>query len=204
MGWLPPASLRSVRRPRSPSRKSVPKPGHRARRAAAVGNEPDDPGVLASSPPLPVGQVRGGVEFPVRGPGLSVFSVASGALSEENPFPRVRRCARGGRQHANQRGTEYRPHRRAEESSETVSHVIFDARWRTGTTSRRTTFRAIYVDTQCIDCDVCRVTAPANFTRQEDKGYSYVFEAAGNAEEEAQCQEAMDSCPVEAIGNNGE
>ena len=25
-----------------------------------------------------------------------------------------------------------------------------------------------YVDTQCIDCDVCRVTAPANFTRQED------------------------------------
>ena len=24
-----------------------------------------------------------------------------------------------------------------------------------------------YVDSQCIDCDLCRETAPANFTRQE-------------------------------------
>jgi ferredoxin len=61
-----------------------------------------------------------------------------------------------------------------------------------------------YVDTQCIDCDVCRVTAPNNFQRQEDKGYSYVFKQAENDEEAAQCQEAMDSCPVEAIGNDGE
>jgi ferredoxin len=60
-----------------------------------------------------------------------------------------------------------------------------------------------YVDTQCIDCDVCRVTAPANFRREEDKGFSYVFKQADNAEEEAACQEAMDSCPVEAIGNDG-
>ncbi|HEX9305594.1 MAG TPA: ferredoxin, partial [Thermoanaerobaculia bacterium] len=29
-----------------------------------------------------------------------------------------------------------------------------------------------YVDSQCIDCDVCRVTAPANFQREEAKGYS--------------------------------
>ena len=61
-----------------------------------------------------------------------------------------------------------------------------------------------YVDTQCIDCDVCHVTAPANFTRQEDKGFSFVMKQAGTPEEEAQCQEAMDSCPVEAIGNDGE
>lgn len=61
-----------------------------------------------------------------------------------------------------------------------------------------------YVDLQCIDCDVCRVTAPSNFTRQEDKGYSYVFKQPEGAEEEAQCQEAMDSCPVEAIGKDGE
>src|SRR4029453_8575773 len=32
-----------------------------------------------------------------------------------------------------------------------------------------------YVDAQCIDCDVCRVTAPDNFQRSEDKGYSYLF-----------------------------
>lgn len=60
-----------------------------------------------------------------------------------------------------------------------------------------------YVDAQCIDCDVCRVTAPANFQREEDKGYSYVSRQPGSPEEEAQCEEAMDSCPVEAIGDDG-
>jgi len=61
-----------------------------------------------------------------------------------------------------------------------------------------------YVDAQCIDCDVCRVTAPLNFQRSEDKGYSYVFRQPESAEENAQCQEAMDSCPVEAIGSDGD
>jgi ferredoxin len=61
-----------------------------------------------------------------------------------------------------------------------------------------------YVDTQCIDCDVCRVTAPANFQRHAEKAYSYVFRQASTPEEEAQCEEAMDSCPVEAIGSDGE
>jgi ferredoxin len=60
-----------------------------------------------------------------------------------------------------------------------------------------------YVDTQCIDCDVCRVTAPENFQRAEEKGYSYVSRQPATPDEEAQCQEAMDSCPVEAIGNDG-
>jgi ferredoxin len=48
------------------------------------------------------------------------------------------------------------------------------------------------------------VTAPNNFKRNEDKGYSFVSKQAETPEEEAQCQEAMDSCPVEAIGNDGE
>lgn len=61
-----------------------------------------------------------------------------------------------------------------------------------------------YVDSQCIDCDVCRVTAPGNFQRSEEKGYSYVFRQPANPDEEAQCQEAMDCCPVEAIGSDGE
>ena len=29
-----------------------------------------------------------------------------------------------------------------------------------------------YVDDQCIDCDLCRETAPANFTRNDDGGHS--------------------------------
>ena len=61
-----------------------------------------------------------------------------------------------------------------------------------------------YVDVQCIDCDVCRVTAPENFQRNEDRGYSYVAQQPVTPDQEARCQEAMDSCPVEAIGSDGE
>jgi ferredoxin len=61
-----------------------------------------------------------------------------------------------------------------------------------------------YVDSQCIDCDLCRETAPNNFTRAEDEGYSYVFKQPANDEETAQCREAMEGCPVEAIGEDGD
>ena len=60
-----------------------------------------------------------------------------------------------------------------------------------------------YVDDQCIDCDLCRETAPNNFTRADDEGYSFVFKQPANADEEAQCVEAMEGCPVEAIGEDG-
>ena len=33
---------------------------------------------------------------------------------------------------------------------------------------------AFYVDSNCIDCDLCRQTAPDNFARNEDDGYSFV------------------------------
>lgn len=58
-----------------------------------------------------------------------------------------------------------------------------------------------YVDTQCIDCDVCRDVAPENFTRHADGGYSFVYKQPETKEEERQCQEALEACPVEAIGN---
>lgn len=61
-----------------------------------------------------------------------------------------------------------------------------------------------YVDSQCIDCDLCRETAPNNFTRAEDEGYSYVFKQPTNPEEVAQSREAMEGCPVEAIGEDGD
>ncbi len=53
-----------------------------------------------------------------------------------------------------------------------------------------------YVDTNCIDCDVCRETAPENFASNEDEGFSYVKKQPANEEEETQCKEAVDSCPV--------
>jgi ferredoxin len=61
-----------------------------------------------------------------------------------------------------------------------------------------------YVDDQCIDCDLCRETAPANFTRDDDGGHSYVFKQPTTPEEDALCKEAMEGCPVEAIGSDGE
>jgi ferredoxin len=60
-----------------------------------------------------------------------------------------------------------------------------------------------YVDTNCIDCDVCRDTAPDNFTRSDNNGYSFVYKQPETADERELCEEALSACPVEAIGNDG-
>ncbi len=57
-----------------------------------------------------------------------------------------------------------------------------------------------YVDLTCIDCDLCRETAPANFVRNDQEGHSYVIAQPKNPAEEAACLSAMEECPVEAIG----
>src|SRR3569832_330284 len=59
-----------------------------------------------------------------------------------------------------------------------------------------------YVDNQCIDCDLCRETAPDNFKRNEDGGYSFVYKQPENRDEEARCKEAKEGCPVEAFVYN--
>lgn len=61
-----------------------------------------------------------------------------------------------------------------------------------------------YVDTQCIDCNLCRDTAPANFKHNEGGGHSFVCKQPETPEEEALCKEAMEACPVEAIGCDGQ
>ncbi len=60
-----------------------------------------------------------------------------------------------------------------------------------------------YVDSNCIDCDLCRQTAPENFERNEDEGFSYVSKQPENEEEEQNCRDAIEECPVEAIGEDG-
>ena len=62
---------------------------------------------------------------------------------------------------------------------------------------------AFYVDSNCIDCDLCRQTAPDNFDRNEDEGYSFLVKQPGNEDEEQACRDALDECPVEAIGDDG-
>ena len=61
-----------------------------------------------------------------------------------------------------------------------------------------------YVDEQCIDCDLCRETAPDNFERSDDGGYSYVYKQPETEEEKEMCMEALEGCPVEAIGDDGD
>lgn len=59
---------------------------------------------------------------------------------------------------------------------------------------------AWYVDQECIDCDLCRTTAPDNFRANEDEGHSYVYQQPRTEEELSLCQQALEECPVEAIG----
>jgi ferredoxin len=61
-----------------------------------------------------------------------------------------------------------------------------------------------YVDSTCIDCDLCRNLAPKTFTRHGEGGYSIVFKQPESKEEIAQAEEARASCPTETIGNDGE
>jgi ferredoxin len=63
---------------------------------------------------------------------------------------------------------------------------------------------AFFVDDQCIDCDLCRETAPDFFARNEDAGHSFVKKQPSTDEEKALCQEALEHCPVQAIGSDGE
>ncbi|HSJ03053.1 MAG: ferredoxin [Verrucomicrobium sp.] len=61
-----------------------------------------------------------------------------------------------------------------------------------------------YVDNDCIDCDRCREIAPSIFGRDDSAGLSFVQRQPSTPEEMAQCADALDCCPVEAIGNDGE
>jgi len=60
-----------------------------------------------------------------------------------------------------------------------------------------------YVDQQCIDCDLCRETAPDFFNRFDEGGYSFVYNQPESEDALALCMEALEGCPVEAIGNDG-
>lgn len=61
-----------------------------------------------------------------------------------------------------------------------------------------------YVDDQCIDCDACRDCAPDFFRRCDEGGYSFVYRQPRTPEEIELCRRALDGCPVEAIGDDGD
>ncbi len=61
-----------------------------------------------------------------------------------------------------------------------------------------------YVDEQCIDCDLCRETAPDFFKRDDDGGYSFVYKQPSTSADLEICREALEGCPVNAIGEDGD
>jgi ferredoxin len=62
---------------------------------------------------------------------------------------------------------------------------------------------AFYIDTSCIDCDLCRQNAPRIFRRDDELGSSVAFHQPQNEEELREAREAMDGCPTSSIGNDG-
>jgi len=61
-----------------------------------------------------------------------------------------------------------------------------------------------YVDEECIDCNLCREIAPSNFKANLDGGYSYVYQQPESQTEADECADALEQCPVEAIGSDGQ
>ena len=62
---------------------------------------------------------------------------------------------------------------------------------------------AYYVDSTCIDCDLCRGNAPQFFRRDEEGGFSIVYKQPSTPEEIREAQAALEGCPTESIGNDG-
>jgi len=61
-----------------------------------------------------------------------------------------------------------------------------------------------FVDKECILCSVCSDAAPNNFRMSDAEDHDICFKQPESEEEVAQCHEAMENCPVEAIGSDGQ
>jgi len=62
---------------------------------------------------------------------------------------------------------------------------------------------SFYCDYACIHCFICQEYSPDNFSSSDDKDHSIVLRQPSNKEELELCLEAMECCPVEAIGHDG-
>jgi ferredoxin len=61
-----------------------------------------------------------------------------------------------------------------------------------------------YVDFDCICCGICTLTAPLNFLVNQNDEYGYVIKQPENKDEIQAVEKAIQNCPVDAIGNDGE
>jgi ferredoxin len=60
-----------------------------------------------------------------------------------------------------------------------------------------------YVDQNCIDCGTCYELVPNCFKHDEESSLAYVYKQPETDQEKSACKEAMEQCPVDAIGDDG-
>jgi ferredoxin len=61
-----------------------------------------------------------------------------------------------------------------------------------------------YVDCNCICCGICTLIAPLNLFVNLNDEYGYVGKQPENKDEIRAVEKAIQNCPVDAIGNDGE
>lgn len=59
-----------------------------------------------------------------------------------------------------------------------------------------------YVDDGCIAARFCIAAAPGNF-RMSELGHAYVYQQPQTPAQEEECREALQGCPVDAVGDDG-
>lgn len=61
-----------------------------------------------------------------------------------------------------------------------------------------------YIDSSCIGCSICPEIAPDNIRSNLEDGYEFFCKQPENDAEKVLCEEAMEICPVNAIGDDGD
>jgi ferredoxin len=61
-----------------------------------------------------------------------------------------------------------------------------------------------YVDESCINCDLCRQRAPDTFACDDEASLSYVSRQPQTPAELAAAWEAVEECPTNSIGSDGD
>ncbi|MGI6457214.1 MAG: ferredoxin [bacterium] len=61
-----------------------------------------------------------------------------------------------------------------------------------------------YIDETCTFCAVCIDEAPNNIRESEDGDHAVIFKQPENPEEEEQMRAALEGCPTESLGDDGE
>ena len=61
---------------------------------------------------------------------------------------------------------------------------------------------AFYVDTECICCHICSEAAPDHFHESDEGGHHIVYRQPVNQAEMELALEALNECPVGAIGDD--